>query len=77
MISEYLKLRKKYNKLQLEYDTLKEEVKNKCFETILEKIGEPITIKRLKEENKRLRIKLKEYKRVSSQNINKNGFSNL
>lgn len=72
MISEYLKLRKKYNKLQLEYDTLKEEVKNKCFETILEKIGEPITIKRLKEENKRLRIKLKEYKRVSSQNINKN-----
>lgn len=72
MISEYLKLRKKYNKLQLEYDTLKEEVKNKCFETILEKIGEPITIKRLKEENKRLRIKLKEYKGVSSQNINKN-----
>lgn len=72
MITEYLKLKRKYNKLQLEYDTLKEEVKNKCFETILEKIGEPITIKRLREENKRLRIKLKEYKRVSSQNKIKN-----
>lgn len=72
MIIEYLKLKRKYNKLQLEYDTLKEEVKNKCFETILEKIGEPITIKRLREENKRLRIKLKEYKRVSSQNKIKN-----
>lgn len=72
MIIEYLKLKRKYNKLQLEYDILKEEVKNKCFETILEKIGEPITIKRLREENKRLRIKLKEYKRVSSQNKIKN-----
>lgn len=72
MIIEYLKLKRKYNKLQLEYDTLKEEVKNKCFETILEKVGEPITIKRLREENKRLRIKLKEYKRVSSQNKIKN-----
>lgn len=72
MIIEYLKLKRKYNKLQLEYDTLKEEAKNKCFETILEKIGEPITIKRLREENKRLRIKLKEYKRVSSQNKIKN-----
>lgn len=72
MIIEYLKLKRKYNKLQLEYDTLKEEVKNKCFETILEKIGEPIMIKRLREENKRLRIKLKEYKRVSSQNKIKN-----
>lgn len=67
MIIEYLKLKRKYNKLQLEYDTLKEEIKNKCFEAVLEKIGEPITIKRLKDENKRLRIKLKEYKRVSSQ----------
>lgn len=72
MISEYLKLKRKYNKLQLEYDTLKEEIKSKCFETLLEKIGEPITIKRLKEENKRLRIKLKEYKGVSSQNKIKN-----
>ena len=72
MISEYLKLKRKYNKLQLEYDTLKEEIKSKCFETLLEKIGEPTTIKRLKEENKRLRIKLKEYKGVSSQNKIKN-----
>lgn len=72
MISEYLKLKRKYNKLQLEYDALKEEIKSKCFETLLEKIGEPIMIKRLKEENKRLRIKLKEYKGVSSQNKIKN-----
>lgn len=70
MIIEYFKLLKKYNKLRLEYDTLKENVKNKCFEALLEKIGEPITIKRLREENKRLRIKLKENKRVSITNKN-------
>lgn len=66
-ISKYFKLLKKYNKLELQYETLKAEVKEECFKTILEKIGEPIEMKRLREENKRLRIKLKEYKRVSSQ----------
>lgn len=65
-ISKYFKLLKKYNKLELQYETLKTEVKEECFKTILEKIGEPIEMKRLREENKRLRIKLKEYKRVSS-----------
>lgn len=62
-ISRYVKLLRKYNKLETEYETLKEEVKDECFKKILEKIGEPLEIKRLREENKRLRIKVKELKR--------------
>ncbi len=62
-VSRYVKLLRKYNKLETEYETLKEEVKDECFKTILEKLGEPLEIKRLREENKRLRIKVKDLKR--------------
>lgn len=62
-VSRYVKLLRKYNKLETEYETLKEEVKDECFKTILEKIGEPLELKRLREENRRLRIKVKELKR--------------
>ncbi len=62
-ISRYVKLLRKYNKLETEYETLKEEVKEECFKTILEKLGEPLELKRLREENRRLRIKVKELKR--------------
>ena len=61
-ISRYVKLLRKYNKLETEYETLKEEVKDECFKKILEKLGEPLEIKRLREENKRLRIKVKSLK---------------
>jgi len=64
---DYIKLRKKYNTLESEYEVLKEYVKNKCFEELLNKIGEPLTIKRLKEENKRLRLRNKELKRMLKQ----------
>ncbi len=62
-VSRYVKLLRKYNKLETEYETLKEDVKDECFKTILEKLGEPLEIKRLREENKRLRIKVKDLKR--------------
>ena len=61
-ISRYVKLLRKYNKLETEYEALKEEVKDECFKKILEKIGEPLEIKRLREENKRLRIKVRTLK---------------
>ena len=61
-ISRYVKLLRKYNKLETEYETLKEEVKDECFKKILEKLGEPLEIKRLREENRRLRIKVKSLK---------------
>ena len=61
---DYIKLRKKYNTLETEYEILKEYVKDKCFDEILSKIGEPLEIKRLRSENRRLRIKNKELKRM-------------
>ena len=59
----YIKLLWKYNTLESKYESLKAEVKENCFNKLLDKIGEPLEIKRLREENKRLRIKVKELKR--------------
>lgn len=61
---DYIRLRKKYNTLETEYEILKEYVKNKCFDEILSKIGEPLEIKRLRSENRSLRIKNKELKKI-------------
>lgn len=62
-ISRYIKLLRKYNALRLDYDMLKEQTKNKCFDKLLDKIGEPEEIKRLRKENKRLRIRVKDLKK--------------
>ena len=61
-ITKYVRLLRKYNKLELEYDVLKEYTKEKCFESLIDKIGEPQKIESLIEENKKLRIKNKELK---------------
>ncbi|MBE6147768.1 MAG: hypothetical protein E7168_05530 [Firmicutes bacterium] len=61
-LTRYIKLLQKYNRLETEYQVLREYVKEECFEKIIDKLGEPLTIKRLREENKRLRIKVKELK---------------
>ena len=61
-VTSYIKLLRKYNKLETEYEVLQSEVKEECFKKLLEKVGEPLEIKRLREENKRLRIRLKELK---------------
>ena len=65
-ISRYIKLLRKYNALRLDYDMLKEQTKNKCFDKLLDKIGEPEEIKRLRKENKRLRIRVKDLKKATS-----------
>ena len=65
-LSRYIRLLRKYNKLESEYEVLHEYNKNKCFDIILSKLGEPLEIKRLREENKRLRIKVKELKQELS-----------
>lgn len=59
---DYIKLRKKYNTLESKYEALVEDIKNECFDKVLQAIGHPIEIKRLRDENKRLRIKIKELK---------------
>lgn len=59
---DYIKLRRKYNTLESKYESLVEDIKNECFDKVLKAIGHPVEIKRLREENKRLRIKIKELK---------------
>ena len=61
-LTRYIKLLRKYNKLETEYEALNDYVKNHCFDKLIEKLGEPLEIKRLREDNKRLRIKVKELK---------------
>ncbi len=61
-VSSYIKLLRKYNKLETEYNVLKEDVKNECFTRLIEKLGEPLELERLREENKKLRVKIKELK---------------
>ena len=64
---DYFKLLRKYNRLQLKYDTLVFDIKDDCFNRIINKLGEPLELKRLREENKRLRIKNKELKKRLTQ----------
>ena len=59
---DYFKLLRKYNTLESKYESLKSDVKEDCFNKIINKLGEPLEIKRLREENKRLRLKIKELK---------------
>lgn len=58
----YIKLLRKYNSLETEHEVLKEYTKTDSFNKLIAKLGEPLEIKRLREENKRLRIKVKELK---------------
>ena len=57
--SRYIKLLRKYNTLETEHNVLLEDLKNDCFNKILEIAGQPLELKRLREENKRLRKKIK------------------
>jgi len=60
----YYKLLRRYNTLKLKYNQLENLVKTNCFNQLLKKLGEPYEIERLREENTRLRIKIRELKQV-------------
>ena len=66
-LTKYIKLLRKYNTLETEYEVLLQYVKDDSFNKIIEKIGEPDRIKSLEEDNQRLRIKIKEYKELMKQ----------
>lgn len=59
IITKYLKLRKKYNTLELEYKTLKESVKTDLYKNLLHILDELEEVKRLRDDNKHLRKKVK------------------
>lgn len=63
-VTRYIKLLRKYNTLETEYEVLRDYVKENSFNKLIEKIGEPYRIKKLEEDNKRLRLKVKEYKEL-------------
>lgn len=56
------KLRKIINYLELNNDVLKEIIKDELYLAFINQINDEATLKRLKEENKELRSKLKNYK---------------
>ena len=61
-IKSYLELQKQYNTLELKYETLKDQVKEDCFKSLLKVLSEQNDVERLRAENKKLRIKIKELK---------------
>ena len=67
--TRYLKLLRKYNTLETEHNVLLEDIKNDCFNKILEIAGQPLEIKRLKTENKRLRLKIKSMKEITKKEM--------
>lgn len=58
------KLYLKINTLENENETLKNTIKNELYKTFMDKLGEPMEIKRLRDENKKLRKKIKLYKEM-------------
>ena len=56
------KMRKKINSLESENEILKEAIKDEFFKKFMDKLGEPEKVKRLTEENKRLRLQNKGFK---------------
>ena len=61
-ISSCLELQKQYNTLELKYETLKDQVKEDCFKSLLKVLSEQNDVERLRVENKKLRMKIKELK---------------
>ena len=54
-IRSYLELQKQYNTLELKYETLKDQVKEDCFKSLLKVLSEQNDVERLRAENKKLR----------------------
>lgn len=56
------KMRKRINTLENQVEIYENIIKDELFKEFMAKLGEPMEIARLREENKNLRIKNKKYK---------------
>ena len=56
------KMRKRINTLENQVEIYENVIKDELFKEFMAKLGEPMELARLREENKNLRIKLKKYK---------------
>ncbi len=59
---DYRELLIKSNSLELDNEILKETIKDELYKEFMKKLSEPSEIKKYKEENKRLRKRIKFYK---------------
>lgn len=53
------KLKRTINTLEMENEVLKQTIKDELYKEFMEKLGEPMEMKRLKTENRKLREKVK------------------
>lgn len=58
------KQKRKINTLELKIETLENTIKDEVYKEFMEKLREPIEIERLKNDNKRLRKKVKQLKEL-------------
>ncbi len=56
------RMRKRINTLENQVSTLENVIKDELYKEFMKKLGEPDEVKRLREENKKLRQKIKSYK---------------
>ena len=62
IFKDKIELQKKYNTLEIKYETLKDQVKEDCFKTLLKVLSEQNDVERLRKENAKLRKRIKELK---------------
>lgn len=68
-LSLFVKQQRKINTLELEIDTLKNVIKEKLYDKFMENVENELEIKRLKKENKNLRINNKKLKAMVNKNV--------
>lgn len=59
-----MKLKIRNNTLETENSALKESIKDELYKEFMAKLGEPMEMKRLKNDNKRLRLQVKELREI-------------
>lgn len=61
---DIIKLKRKINTLENQIETLENSIKDELYKEFMKKLGETAENDRLKKENKKLRIKIKELKEI-------------
>lgn len=63
-LSTIVKQRRRIRTLENELEALKLSVKDELYKEFMQKLGEPNEMERLRQENKRLRLKVRELKEI-------------
>lgn len=65
-IPSKIRMLRRINTLTVEVDKLQDVIKSELYKEFMKKLGEPDEVRKLREEIKRLRLKVKNYKEVSN-----------